>query len=198
LVAVTAFIAVFTNTGWSQSIEPDGLHNPSAKVTVSNPDGIFYAQTIFVAGTSNPVKINYIDKMFTRWFLAGDGKVERSGGRSILYRRDLTSSVMLSDIVAKVGGKARAEVSLHDIFTLMNEQGSGNPGVLRTDGGLNAFFVRDQQGKLRNVNVSWTSYGQLGNQEGWNVSAGPVYYPDPPFPFGYGLYQLTAGWVFSH
>lgn len=60
---------------------------------------------------------------------------------------------------------AKVETTLGQMFFLLEKQGKGEPGALLLNTGyLNIFYIRDTNGVLRTVGVSWHYYG-------WSVYA---------------------------
>ncbi len=98
---------------------------------------------------------------FKSWF---GGKVEDDAPDGELRPLTLTQSANDSEIIADLGGEATAEVTLAEIWRLMERQANGGEGVLLTNGYANIFYVRDRDGVLRAVSVYW-------NDDGWYANA---------------------------
>jgi len=107
------------------------------------------------------VKISYLGDNFRSWFA---GAVEENAPSAPLVGFDLTQSAEDSEIIEDLGGEARAEVTLCEIWRLMQRQSSGEGGVLLTNGYANVFCVRGKDGVLRTVSVYWDGLG-------WGVDA---------------------------
>lgn len=129
----------------------------------------FVAKEKFVRDTGNDakVKINYLGDNFTKWFLAGSGKIERPMGKQTLCYGDLKKASVDVPIITELGGAKKAETSLTELFSLMEKQGNGEGGALLTNGWTNIFYIKDMQGVLRAVYVDW-------NADGWGVLADVV------------------------
>jgi hypothetical protein len=67
-------------------------------------------------------------------------------------------------IINELGGEAKAETTLSEMFSLMEKQKNGESGVLLNNGYANIFYIRDQNGVLRAVGVDW-------DDGGWYVGA---------------------------
>lgn len=103
---------------------------------------------------------------FREWFL---GKIEQPfGGSTLRYRtlRQYTSADGL--IVAALGGEAKAETTLTEVFALMRltEENQYIPGPLSASG-WNIFYVKDVSGVLRSVHM-------LLLDGGWSISASSI------------------------
>ncbi len=70
-------------------------------------------------------------------------------------------------IIAELGGEAKAETTLTEIYDLMDRQSEGREGVLLNNGWANIFYVKDLAGVLRAVGVRW-------DDAGWRVFADSV------------------------
>lgn len=118
------------------------------------------------------VRITELDKGFKAWFL---GKVEQPivGNGVCIYR--LNKNSLDTSVIMLLGGEAKAETTLVEMFTLMEKQGSGQTGDLLTNSYANIFYIRDVDGVLRAVSCNWAVDGwyveayPLGNQYGWNT-----------------------------
>ncbi len=98
---------------------------------------------------------------FKSWF---GGKVEEDFPEGELRPLTLTQSANDSEIIADLGGETAAEVTLAEIWRLMERQANGGEGVLLNNGWANIFYVRDREGVLRAVDVGW-------NDDGWFAGA---------------------------
>jgi hypothetical protein len=133
----------------------------------------FIAKNKFVVNTKRnaSVKISYLGDNFTAWFLNGDGKTEDPISEQALRYHKLQKSSVDGPIINELGGDAKAETTLTEVFSLMEKQKNGESGVLLNNGYANIFYVRDQNGVLRVVDVIW-------DDGGWNVYARSVEDPD--------------------
>lgn len=133
----------------------------------------FVAKDRFVANTSHdaPVRISAVWDNFTKWFLSGDGKIEDPLDEQTIRYHKLRRSSVDGPIIAELGGEEKAEITLTEMFFLMKKQRKGEDGVLLNNYHANIFYIRDQKGVLRAVDVRWGSGG-------WLVDASPVGYPD--------------------
>lgn len=84
------------------------------------------------------------------------------------YAKLLKSSVD-GPIIKELGGEAKAETTLTEMFSLMEKQKDGGDGVLLNNGCANIFYIRDKNGVLRAVSVLWFD-------DGWYVPADSVVY----------------------
>ncbi len=143
--------------------------------------GKFVAKDKFVlnANRNAEVKISYLGDNLRDWFLSGKGKIEMVTGPhpqvevELSYRR-LSQNSVDGPIVNELGGEAKAETTLAEVYGLMQMQPNGQKGALLNDGWWNIFYVRDTSGVLRAVDVYWRGAG-------WGVSADSV-----GDPFGWG------------
>ena len=101
---------------------------------------------------------------FTSWFT---GKVEKDVPTGDLVPFALTQSAYDSEIIADLGGEEKVEVTLAEIWPLMQRQANGEDGVLLTNGYANIFYVRDVNGVLRAVYVYWSD-------DGWRALANTI------------------------
>ena len=130
----------------------------------------FVAKDKFVVNTERnaPVKISYLGDNFTAWFLNGDGKIEDPiTGQTLCYYR-LRQSSMDCPIIAELGGAEKSEITLFEIFSLMEKQGNGKDGALLSNGLCNLFCVRGSTGVLSAVYVHWWG-------DGWSVGADSIF-----------------------
>ncbi|MFA5736568.1 MAG: hypothetical protein WCX70_01740 [Candidatus Paceibacterota bacterium] len=104
---------------------------------------------------------------FTNWFLSGDGKTEDPESEQMLRYHKLRKSSVDGPIITELGGEAKAETTLAEMFSLMEKQKNGEDGVLLDNGFSNIFYIRDKNGVLRAVLVHWRGGG-------WDVGADSV------------------------
>jgi hypothetical protein len=93
---------------------------------------------------------------FKSWF---GGKVEEDVPEGELQPLALMQNAYDREIIADLGGEAKAEVTLAEIWQLMERQANGQEGALLTNGYANIFYVRDVNGVLRAVDVDWDGDG---------------------------------------
>lgn len=138
-------------------------------VVVSATTAKFVAKEKFVVNTEGDalVKISYLGDNFKAWFLSGDGKTEDSISEQTLRHAKLCEASVDGPIIAELGGRELAETTLSEMFALMEKQGKGEDGCLLSNGYANIFYIKDQNGVLRAVDVLW-----LGS--GWFVNARSV------------------------
>jgi hypothetical protein len=107
---------------------------------------------------------------FVNWFLSGEGKIEDQIGEQTLRYAELRQSSVDIPIINELGGEAKAETTLSEMFSLMKEQKNGRCGVLLSNGYANVFYIGDISGVLRAVLVVWSGVG-------WRVCADSVERP---------------------
>ena len=94
------------------------------------------------------------------------GKTETTEqGETTLRYHTLNHDLDDKCIFAELGGEAKAEASLAEVYALLAVQPNGEHGTLINDGHANIFYVRDINGVLRWVRVYWVI------NHGWNVDA---------------------------
>ncbi len=142
-------------------------------IVVNATTGKLVAKEKFVRDTGHKakVKISYLGDNFTSWFLNGDGKTEDLISEQTLRYHKLRQSSVDGPIIAELGGAEKSETTLSEMFSLMEKQGKGEDGVLLNNGYANIFYIKDNAGVLRSVNVNW-------NDDGWNVNANSVENPN--------------------
>ena len=123
----------------------------------------FVVRSRFVMNTKKnaPVKISFVSDYFKECFY---GKTEEAFAGSTLNYGKLSRSSVDGPIIAELGGEAKAETTLTEVYALMEAQKNGESGPLLTNGYANIFYVRDAKGVLRTVFVYWSGGG-------WFVSA---------------------------
>ena len=133
----------------------------------------FIARNEFVV-KSTRVKICWLSNDFKSWFL---GKIEEPIGETTLRYWKLRKGSLDSLIIAKLGGRTKAETTLAEMFSLMKRQRNGEKGVLLTNGLVNIFYIHDINGVLRAVSIWWDDGGWWGDG-GWRVGAYPIEDPN--------------------
>lgn len=116
---------------------------------------------------SKEVKFYGFWSNFTNWFLAGDGKIEEPIGEQELRYGNLTKNSVDGPIIEDLGGEAKAESTLTELYDLLKKQANGEEGDLLTNGSVNIFYIRDTNGVLCAVVVRWDGVG-------WYVGADSV------------------------
>ena len=132
--------------------------------------GKFVAKEKFVINTKDnaPVKIFYLDEGFTDLFLEGGGKIEDPIGEQTLRYYKLRQSLVDGQIITELGGEAKAEITLSEMFSLMEKYGEKSD-FLKND--WNLFYIKDVAGVLQTVFMYWTCLGQsihAGYRYKWN------------------------------
>jgi hypothetical protein len=137
----------------------------------------FVAKEKFVINTKcdAPVKISYLGDNFTAWFLNGDGKIEDPISEQTLRYAKLRKASVDGPIIEELGGETKVETTLSEMFSLMEKQKHGEDGVLLNNGYVNIFYIKDQFGVLRAVDVGWCGGGwdvtahSVEDEDEWNV-----------------------------
>lgn len=136
--------------------------------TITLTSDRFVANDHFVVDMSAraKVKISYLGDNFKANFL---GMVEETtkGGKITVRHRRLLKDSWDKEIIAQLGAGPMVTTPLVAIFALMAEQGNGENGTLLTNGYANIFYIRDANGTLWAVLVSWFGGG-------WDVNAHSV------------------------
>ncbi len=129
----------------------------------------FIAKEKFLINTKHyaPVKINYIGEDFIAWFLNGDGKIEDRISEQHLCYHKVPQCSTTGSIIAELGGEAKVETTLSEMFSLIEKQKNRESGPLLNNGLGNLFYVRDQRNVLRVIDVGW-------QDNGWYIIAYPV------------------------
>jgi len=133
--------------------------------TVSLP-GIdrFVARDHFQVGEHNGVKIAWLGDNFKRHF---PDKVEEGIGAAELKIHKLLQPAPDPPIIAELG--EHPEITLGQLFALLQKQGNGEPGPLLVNGWANIAYIRDQDG----ANWAVFVYRRVGGR-GWVVGADSV------------------------
>ncbi len=129
----------------------------------------FVARNHFAVNTkaTAPTKISYLGDNFKAWFL---GETEEPSDETTLRYQNLREASVDGPIIAELGGEAKAETTLAQIYALMKGQKNGETGVPLNNGYANIFYVCDVGSVLRAVSVGWVGVG-------WGVSARSVENP---------------------
>jgi len=148
----------------------DSILNWLGTTTTSATTEKFVAKEKFVKD-SKEVKFYRIWDDFTNWFLADDGKIEDPISEQTLRYGNLTTSSFDGPIIEELGGEAKAETTLTELWDLLKKQPKSEDGDLLTNGYGNFFYIKDTSGVLRAVSVFWID-------DGWNVRAYSVEDPN--------------------
>lgn len=134
-----------------------------ATVSVAATTVPFVAAEKFVINTKADanVSIYYLGSNFKTHFL---GKTEKPFASSELNVHKLLKNALDKPIIEELGGEAKAETTLTEMFSLMEAQGHGQKGTLLTNGWVNIFYIRDVNGVLWAVRCRWAG-------DGWDCRA---------------------------
>ncbi len=165
----------WTNGSVTQVVQPKptpSILELVSTVGVAATTSKLVAKEKFVVNTKRnaPVKISYLGNNFTAWFLNGDGKTKDPISEQTLRYHKLRKSSVDGPIIEELGGEAKAETTLSEMFSLMEKQKHGEDGVLLNNGYANIFYIRDSAVVLRAVDVHWSDVG-------WDVDANSVENP---------------------
>lgn len=119
---------------------------------------------------SKEVKFCRISDTFTNRFLVGDGKIEEPLDEQELRYGNLIKGSVDSLIKEELGGEAKAETTLKELYHLLTWQPNGEEGDLLTNTNTNVFYIRDMGGVLCTVVVYW-------RRGGWHVFVNSFEYP---------------------
>ena len=158
----------------SPALPSESLLKRLGQLTVGPTSGQFCAVDWFKPNDGKNSLSKFFDfgLDFTKWFLKNGGKIEEPIGEQVLGYHHLLLDSFHAPIIAELGGEAKAEICLTEIFELVKLQKNGESGVLLNNGAWNIFSVRGQNGGvLRAVGVGWDG-------DGWYVNASPVGAPN--------------------
>ncbi len=126
-----------------------------------HPESHFRTAETFFAKDA-PVSITEYGSRFTDFFT---GKVERHPLRRLLVPFMLVRGANDREVIRDVGGPGKAEVSLAEIWHILERHTRGEEtGLLRS----NLFFARDRLGELRLVHFV------ARPKNGWHAGARPI------------------------
>lgn len=111
---------------------------------------------------NTPVKIHYFNDNFNNWFLKGNSKIEGRIKKHNLHYYQLRRSIVDGHIIEELGGKAKVETTLSDIFFLMEnmEKQKNNVDAVPLDiNYVHIFYVKDQKGVLHAIYMFWSGIG---------------------------------------
>lgn len=125
-----------------------------------------------------PVKFCYIAPNFMLCFRPSSSSTGVPGNglcwtadvqETVLHYHTLDWSSEDSHIIDQLGGEAKVETTIPEIYALLERQGNGEDGALLTNGHSNIFYVREASSirGLCAVGVYWVG-------DGWNVFAHSV------------------------
>ncbi len=152
------------------------FHTPVGAITVSPAKKLNFKE--FVKENrekKRPIKFMPADGKFQHWFLSKTEEFVNDEAALRFY----TPIRHLDDIsvITQLGGEAKVETSLLEIFACLEKQPDGEEGVLLVNrfdkqGWLanpsrlmrNVFYVRDYAGFLRTVNIGYY-------KDGWHFTA---------------------------
>jgi len=136
----------------------DSLLNFVGTTTTSATTEKFVAKEKFVKD-SKEVKFYGIYSNFTKWFLADDGKIENPIKEQELRYGNLTKGSVDGPIIEELGGEAKVETTLTELWDMLKKQPKGEDGDLLINGYANIFYIKDTEGVLRAVLVYWRVAG---------------------------------------
>jgi hypothetical protein len=116
---------------------------------------------------SKEVKFYGFFRSFEEDFLSGDGKIEEPLNEQELRYGNLTKNSVDGPIIEELGGEAKAETTLTELYDLLKKQANRKCGDLLTNGYANILYIRNTSGVLRAVNVNRCD-------DGWHVFAASV------------------------
>lgn len=135
----------------------ESVINQLGTTTTSMTTERFVAKDKFTTDP-NGIKFRGILGDFNKWFLAGDGKIEEPIGERILHYGDLIKDSTDGLIIEELGGEAKVETTLTELYDLLKKQPNGEAGALLVNGYSNIFYIRDTGGVLRDMFVYWRGY----------------------------------------
>ena len=142
------------------------LLKPGAAIDIRRAVETFVTKDRFVLNVESPEKIliSVILGDFLKWFA---DKRETPLSESTVRYYELQRNAGDQTILAELGGEAKAETTLAEVFWLLDRQKQGEAGILAVNGWGNIFYVRDAADVLRAVYVHWCD-------EAWNVEASRI------------------------
>lgn len=158
------------------------LFEAGGSVNTSSTTKPFVVTKQFVMDTSREAKvpITYIGDNFEEWFGA---KIEKpTEARTLRYRKLLKATENIR-ILTLLGGETKVEITLSEIYDLMDRQARRMENALYSNGWANIFYARDASCTLRTILLFWRDGGWEVNafsiQEAydeWNADS-QVFYP---------------------
>ncbi|OGZ52786.1 MAG: hypothetical protein A3B25_02935 [Candidatus Ryanbacteria bacterium RIFCSPLOWO2_01_FULL_48_26] len=115
------------------------------------------------------VKMGEHSSNFKNWYAS---KTEENAPEGMLVPLTPTQNVSDKEIIADIGGEEKAEVTLTEIWRLIERQANGEEGILLNNGRANIFYVRDVNLVLRAVDVyrndNWLVHASALDDYGWH------------------------------
>ncbi|MBU4223902.1 hypothetical protein KJ934_01610 [Patescibacteria group bacterium] len=157
----------------------EGRFNQVIKVVTPDDKILEFVSTVTVSATTKKFVVrDYVQKLrktknvyassnFEKLFF--DKTVEPISEQELNYHK-LTKNSVDGPIIDELGGEAKVETTLAEMFSLIALQPNGEDGVSLTNGYANVFYIRDVVGVLRAVCCYW-------HDVGWNLSAFSVELP---------------------
>ena len=137
----------------TKSPESNSLLKFVGTITIPATTEKFVAKSKFVVNTEHNtlVRISYLSEKFIKFFLSGEGKVEDPIIKHTLHYAKLRESSLNDLIIAELGGEEKAETTLSEVFSSMENQNN----KLLLNGGCfeRLFFSKDMTGVLRVIFV---------------------------------------------
>jgi hypothetical protein len=119
---------------------------------------------------SKEVKFHEIWINFISWFLADNSKIKEPISEQELRYGNLTKYSRDGSIINELGGEAKAETTLTELWDQLKKHANGEKNDLLTNRYANIFYIRDTSDALRAVSVIWGDFG-------WRVVASSVKRP---------------------
>lgn len=135
-----------------------------ATVSVAARTTKFVVAKELSVGDHDGLKIAHWSDNFKELF--GDRVEEPTAGSELIILR-LTRYAYDTEIVADLGGDAKAGTTLSEFKVLLAKQGNGQKGNLLTNGYANIAYIRDVNNVLRVVCGHWDGGG-------WRLDAGSI------------------------
>jgi len=157
----------------------EGRFNQVIKVVTPDDKILEFVSTVTVSATTKKFVVrDYVQKLrktknvyassnFEKLFF--DKTVEPISEQELNYHK-LTKNSVDGPIIDELGGEAKVETTLAEMFSLIALQPNGEDGVSLTNGYANVFYIRDVVGVLRAVCCRW-------GDGGWHLYAGSVVAP---------------------
>ena len=143
----------------TKSPESNSLLKFVGTITIPATTEKFVAKNKFVVNTEHNtlVRISYLSDKFIKFFLSSEGKVEDPIIKHTLHYAKLRESSLNDLIIAELGGEEKAETTLSEVFSSMENQNN----KLLLNGGCfeRLFFSKDMTGVLRVIFVYYYARG---------------------------------------
>lgn len=118
----------------------------------------FVAKDYFKIDSEGVVRISLMDEIFIERFLPKIEKTEKERMISVL---ELNETLHDPKVIISLGGERAVETTLQDLWHFIKKQGHGNRFLLSVDRDapkVNRFYVRDVNGILCALKVTWDGY----------------------------------------